>query len=154
VPPEYPAAEPGDRYAGEHAYAQSARYGAQYGVPGYPPPPPYGAPGYDPAAHPAAAPGDTTAVVGPRAEPPAPAGPAAPAAPAAEARPVVGTGAHRARSEAVEDATAGPASGPQAAPGPASRAGSTRTGSHAAADSDDGDDGDDVRTRAIPRFTV
>jgi len=39
---------PGDQYAGEHAYAQHARYGAQYGVPGYPPPPPYGAPGYEP----------------------------------------------------------------------------------------------------------
>jgi hypothetical protein len=38
---------PGDRYAGEHAYAQNARYGAQYGVPGYPPPP-YG---YDPGGY-------------------------------------------------------------------------------------------------------
>ena len=32
----------------EHAFAQNARYGGQYGVPGYPPPPPVGAPGYDP----------------------------------------------------------------------------------------------------------
>jgi hypothetical protein len=37
----YPEAAgyPGDEYAGEHAYAQHARYGEQYGVPGYPPPP-------------------------------------------------------------------------------------------------------------------
>jgi hypothetical protein len=41
----YPG-EPGDQYAGEHAYAQWARYGTPYGVPGYPPPPPYGM--YDP----------------------------------------------------------------------------------------------------------
>jgi hypothetical protein len=52
-----PAAAPqseqylGDQYAGEHAYAQNARYGAQYGVPGYPPPPPYGAPVHDPAGN-------------------------------------------------------------------------------------------------------
>jgi hypothetical protein len=39
---------PGDQWAGEHAYAQNARYGGRYGVPGYPPPPPVGAPGYDP----------------------------------------------------------------------------------------------------------
>jgi len=36
---------PGDQYAGEHAYAQHARYGEQYGVPGYPPPRRTGRPG-------------------------------------------------------------------------------------------------------------
>jgi hypothetical protein len=50
--PGYPGEQyPGDQYAGEHAYAQNARYGGSYGVPGYPPPPPYGAPGFDPAAY-------------------------------------------------------------------------------------------------------
>jgi hypothetical protein len=45
-PGSYPghAAGPADPYAGEHAYAQYARYGAPYGVPGYPPPPPAGPP--------------------------------------------------------------------------------------------------------------
>jgi hypothetical protein len=39
-PGSYPEGPyPGDQYAGEHAYAQHARYGGQYGVPGYPPPP-------------------------------------------------------------------------------------------------------------------
>jgi len=38
--------EPGDQYAGEHAYAQYARYGTPYGVPGYPPPPPHGVAGH------------------------------------------------------------------------------------------------------------
>ena len=50
-PGTYPADAqpfPGDQWAGEHAFAQNARYGGQYGVPGYPPPPPVGAPGYDP----------------------------------------------------------------------------------------------------------
>jgi hypothetical protein len=41
---------PADQWTGEHAYAQNAQYGGQYGVPGYPPPPPFGTPGYDPAA--------------------------------------------------------------------------------------------------------
>ncbi len=51
LPGTYPADAqpfPGDQWAGEHAFAQNARYGGQYGVPGYPPPPPVGAPGYDP----------------------------------------------------------------------------------------------------------
>ena len=61
---------PGDQWTGEHAFAQNARYGGQYGVPGYPPPPPVGAPGYDPlharseaptVAVGAEAPGDTAA---------------------------------------------------------------------------------------------
>ena len=50
-PGTYPADArpfPGDQWAGEHAFAQNARYGGQYGVPGYPPPPPVGAPGHDP----------------------------------------------------------------------------------------------------------
>jgi hypothetical protein len=60
-PGTYPAAqaaEPysGDQWTGEHAYGQNAQYGSQYGVPGYPPPPPYGAPGFDPAMHAAEAP--------------------------------------------------------------------------------------------------
>ena len=46
-----PAPNPGDQWTGEHAYAQNAQYGARYGVPGYPPPPPYGTAGYDPALH-------------------------------------------------------------------------------------------------------
>ena len=72
-PGTYPADAqpfPGDQWAGEHAFAQNARYGGQYGVPGYPPPPPVGAPGYDPlharseaptVAVGAEAPGDTAA---------------------------------------------------------------------------------------------
>jgi hypothetical protein len=75
LPGTYPAAPatepyPGDQWTGEHAYGQNAQYGSQYGVPGYPPPPPYGAPGfdptgYDPTGHAAEAP---TVAVG--AEPP------------------------------------------------------------------------------------
>ena len=37
------------------AYAQNAQYGGQYGVPGYPPPPPFGTPGYDPEQYPTVA---------------------------------------------------------------------------------------------------
>lgn len=59
-PGAYPGAQtepyPGDQWTGEHAYGQNAQYGSQYGVPGYPPPPPFGAPGYDPAVHAAEAP--------------------------------------------------------------------------------------------------
>lgn len=56
-PGSYPAAAPatapfpGDQWTGEHAYGQNARYGEQYGVPGYPPPPPYATSGYDSALH-------------------------------------------------------------------------------------------------------
>ena len=42
---------PDDQWTGEHAYGQNAQYGGQYGVPGYPPPPPHGAPGLDPAPY-------------------------------------------------------------------------------------------------------
>jgi hypothetical protein len=84
--PPYPG-DPygGDQYAGEHAYAQNARYGAQYGVPGYPPPPPYGAPGYDPS------------VSGTGGYPGRGDGPVAPTGPAAEA-PTALTGTERYRS--------------------------------------------------------
>jgi hypothetical protein len=55
----YPGAHPpgtaqpsfGDQWTGEHAYGQNAQYGGQYGVPGYPPPPPFGTPGHDPAPY-------------------------------------------------------------------------------------------------------
>jgi Family of unknown function (DUF5336) len=52
-PGSYPG-HPAEPYAGEHAYAQYARYGTSYGVPGYPPPPPHAAPGYDPTTVPGA----------------------------------------------------------------------------------------------------
>jgi hypothetical protein len=48
---------PADQWTGEHAYGQNAQYGGQYGVPGYPPPPPSATPGYDVAHAPAAAAG-------------------------------------------------------------------------------------------------
>lgn len=40
------AAQPGDQWTGEHAFGQNAQYGGQYGVPGYPPPPPGADPAY------------------------------------------------------------------------------------------------------------
>jgi Family of unknown function (DUF5336) len=97
---------PGDQYAGEHAYAQNARYGGQYGVPGYPPPP-YGAPAHDPAgseagvqgtgAHPGhGASAATPMVAGPGAD--RPGDPPATDDPSAGATTIVQTsGVHRAR---------------------------------------------------------
>ena len=116
---------PGDLYAGEHSSAQNARYGPQYGVPGYPPPP-YG---YEPGGYAGGSPGfgrvdtpapdptaDPVTVVVPPSRPadgaptpPAAAPPVVPSAPvssspssssppASEAgeRPGDGAGAHRA----------------------------------------------------------
>ncbi|HEX5811618.1 MAG TPA: DUF5336 domain-containing protein [Pseudonocardia sp.] len=111
-PGAYPADAqpfPGDQWAGEHAFAQNARYGGQYGVPGYPPPPPVGAPGYDPlharseaptVAVGAETPGDTAAP--PRATRPVtePVGstaePGSGYGQGAGGFPGLGTGAHRA----------------------------------------------------------
>jgi Family of unknown function (DUF5336) len=79
----------GDQYAGEHVFTPSARYGGQYGAPGYPPP--YSTPAFDPGYPPQPAfgrsePGRTDAPVAdrPAAEPAggqhAPAQPASPEA--------------------------------------------------------------------------
>lgn len=111
-PGAYPADAqpfPGDQWAGEHAFAQNARYGSQYGVPGYPPPPPVGAPGYDPlharseaptVAVGAEAPGDTAAPprgTRPVTEPVASAAePGSGYGQGAGGFPGLGTGAHRA----------------------------------------------------------
>ena len=55
-PGTYPGAapaapNPGDQWTGEHAYGRTPSTESSYGVPGYPPPPPYGTAGYDPALH-------------------------------------------------------------------------------------------------------
>jgi Family of unknown function (DUF5336) len=141
---------PGDQYAGEHAYAQYARYGTQYGVPGYPPPPPYGGPGYEPnvpgaegrsgyersAAPVPGIPADQpTAVTATGGFGPAAASTAEPGAAAPTA--VHGTGTHRAAETVRPSATGSHA----AAPSPS-------TAPDAAGGRSDGDDDD--RTRAIP----
>jgi pyruvate/2-oxoglutarate dehydrogenase complex dihydrolipoamide acyltransferase (E2) component len=141
---------PGDQYAGEHAYAQYARYGAQYGVPGYPPPPPYGAPGYDPSVPGAASPAAERAATPPPgipqadqptavapADPPRAAAPSPPGSLAPEATAVHRSGAHRATPAAAGEVAV------------------TATGSHAAAPEavDARPDGADDRTRAFPAVT-
>jgi hypothetical protein len=147
-PGSYPARpgepQPGDQYAGEHAYAQYARYGAQYGVPGYPPPPPYGAPGYDPSA---------------------PAGPP----PAVERVPTPAPGIPQADQQTAVAAVDPSRSGASSSPGPVAPEGAvhrsgahraapaapgevTATGSHAAAP-DAAAGGADDRTRALPTVT-
>jgi len=161
---------PADQYAGEHAYAQHARYGAQYGVPGYPPPPPYGAPGHDPSA-----PGPAERA------PDAPAGDAPTTVAATEAYrsgvPVTGTpgatGASGGAGTPASGATVIYGSGayPPAAPRAEHRAEprvetpATATGSHAAPEvvasgshaapepAPAREDGEDDRTRTIPRVT-
>jgi Family of unknown function (DUF5336) len=140
---------PGDQWTGEHAYGQNAQYGEQYGVPGYPPPPPYGTPGYDPALHGAQAP---TVAVGAEAPDHDTASPAWGTRPVSE--PVAdpdhgsgyrstadpGTGTHRAVPDpsavAFRQATdAATGTGSHRAvpdPGALSGTGSFRTGSHSA----------------------
>ena len=138
-------AEPyaGDQYAGEHAYAQYARYGTPYGVPGYPPPPPYGAPGYDQAA----------ALHGVPERPPTPAS----GIPVAELpTAVTSTGGHRPVAPAPGDpagtdtgATAVLRSVKERAAEP-----ENRTESHTAVPGGAADGrttGDDDRTTAVPR---
>lgn len=89
-PPVAAPRHPDDQWTGEHAYGQNAQYGGQYGVPGYPPPPPYATPGYGPAPHGGEVP---TGVVHAEA-------PGDTASPPPGTRPVAdvpeGTGAHRA----------------------------------------------------------
>jgi hypothetical protein len=128
-PGSYPG-HPGEPYAGEHAYAQYARYGTSYGVPGYPPPPPHGAPGYDPTTVPGAV------------------GQGVPERPATPAYgiPVV--------NQPTTVNPAGSAVPPHSEPA----AGDTgSTGSHAAVPgaagraADDRTAGDDDRTRTVPR---
>ncbi len=149
-PGPYPGQlQPGDQYAGEHAYAQYARYGAQYGVPGYPPPPPYGAPGYDP---PAAA-GASPAVE--RAATPAPGIPQADQQTTATAADPARSGAPSAPGSVAPEAAAVHRSGAHRATPPASGE-VTATGSHVvvpdvAAGRPDG--GVDDRTRAFPAVT-
>jgi Family of unknown function (DUF5336) len=144
---------PGDPYAGEHAYAQQAHHGAQYGVPGYPPPPPYAPPGIpgQPAYRPAPAPDPkadpATAVVpldaAPRAAEPAEAPVASSSATPSSSPPeasVEGSGAHRV--PAVDPSVR--ASGSHRAPTPP-------RGGPAVPDGGADADGDDRgRTRVIP----
>jgi hypothetical protein len=165
----------GDQYAGEHAYAQQARYGAQSGVPGYPPPPPYGPPGHDQVAPgPAGRAPDAAAPDAPTTVAPTPGAPAeayrsgvpvtgAPGAtgrtttPASGATAVFGSGAYPPAASRVEprgESLMEPAptpGGSHAAPEVSS------TGSHAArepaAAPEGGTDGGDDRTRTIPRVT-
>jgi hypothetical protein len=137
---------PGDQWTGEHAYGQNAQYGEQYGVPGYPPPPPYATPGYDFAPHSSEAP--TIAVgaeaAGDTASPPRGTRPVTePVAGAGDhgsgyrlaSDPGTGTGAHRAVPDPGAaafrtDAASGTGSH-RAVPDPAvSGTGSFRTGSH------------------------
>jgi Family of unknown function (DUF5336) len=152
----------GDQYAGEHAYAQHARYGTQYGVPGYPPPPPYGTPGYDPSTPGAAE--RTPDVTGSDAPTTAAAAPAqvyrsgVPATgasgatggtstPAADATTVYGSGAYAPAAPHADPPTT--ATGGHAA-APAVSA----TGSHAAPEgAESPGDGESDETRAIPRVT-
>ena len=157
-PGTYPAAAPaapflGDQWTGEHAYGQNAQYGEQYGVPGYPPPPPYGTPGYDPALHGAE---PSTVAVGPDAPDPDTASPPRGTRPVTEpvagpdhgsgyrsaADPGTGTGTYRAVSEpgaaafrpAATDAATGTGSHRAVAdPGALSGAGLFRSGSPSAA---------------------
>ena len=161
---------PADQYAGEHAFAQNARFGGQYGVPGYPPPPPHVAPGYDPTAPggPARAdvPGspadDRPTTVAFRSGVPVAPSDAPPGAEAPGAAPTVhGADVFRAsRTEGLggPPAPAGShaAAGPTATGGFVATGGPSATGSHArpepAAEQPDADGADD-RTRAIPRVT-
>jgi Family of unknown function (DUF5336) len=146
---------PGDQYAGEHAYAQHARYGAQYGVPGYPPPPPYGAPGYDP----------TVPVGGQHAAPQGPVGDQPTTVTGAEgwrsgvqvapmsavtASGATGSGATAAGVPAAQGSGAFRSASAYAEPS-GSGASAPSTGSHAAPDpADEPKDSEDDRTRVIP----
>ena len=156
-PGTYPAAAPaaafpGDQWTGEHAYGQNAQYGEQYGVPGYPPPPPYATPGYDPALHGSE---PSTVAVGPQAPDHDTASPPRGTRPVTEpvagpdhgsgyrsaADPDTGTGTYRAVSEPgaatsrpTTDAATGTGSHWAVAdPGALSGAGLFRTGSPSAA---------------------
>jgi Family of unknown function (DUF5336) len=156
---------PGDQYAGEHAYAQQARYGAQYGVPGYPPPPPYATPGYGPAGYGVPAYGRSgVPAPDPTADPATVAVPFGAARPAAETAPDEALPASPPVPSSGVPSSGVPSSGPpdvpvegsaaHRAPGP-EPAGSHRVETPASGGprSDDGgaaERDDQDRTRAIP----